>query len=131
LTRSRILKLFRGIGVVSGAVEKCFKRWSVPSSFFFSSPDTTILPDVRIVFFLIQGEGGRGPPGGPRGGPRGGPGGAGGARGGGLAQGASQGPPGVPRGGSPGGPRGGSPGGSSGGSKSDPNDDVKKIGPTC
>jgi hypothetical protein len=33
--------------------EKCFKRWSVPSSFFFMTPDTTILPDVRIVFFLL------------------------------------------------------------------------------
>jgi hypothetical protein len=39
------------------------------------SPDTTILPDVRIVYFLDHEVGGvRGVPGGPRG-PRGGPGG--------------------------------------------------------
>jgi hypothetical protein len=43
------------------------------------SPDTTILPDVRIVCFFDSGGGG---PGGSPGGPRGGPGGPGGVPGG-------------------------------------------------
>jgi hypothetical protein len=49
-----------------------FKIWSDPIRFFLSSPDTTILPDVRIVFFFDSGGGGPGGvPGGSPGGSRG------------------------------------------------------------
>jgi hypothetical protein len=77
------LKLFSGIGVVSGAVDKCFKKVVGSEQLFFIVARHYYLTGrPNRLFFGQGGRGGsRGVPGGAPGGPRGAPGGSGGSRG--------------------------------------------------
>jgi hypothetical protein len=128
-----------GRGVVSGAVEKCFKKVVGSEQLFcIVARHYYLTGRPNRLLFRFRGRGSGGVPGGPRG-PRGGsPGGVGGGGGcpgrrsgtGGLP-GTPGGPPrGVP-GGSPGGVPGGVAGGVPGVQKIDSKDDVKKIDLTC
>jgi hypothetical protein len=115
----RVRNNFRGIGVVFGEVDKCFKKVVGSEQLFFIVARHYYLTGrPNRLFFRFRGRGSGGVPGGPRG-PRGGsPGGVGGGGGCPGRRSGTGGLPGTPGGPPAGGPRGvpgGVPGGSRGG----------------
>jgi hypothetical protein len=120
MTRSGILKLFSGIGVVSGAVEKLFQKVVGSEQLFFFVARHYYLTGRPNRLFFDHGVGGSGGPGGPPGGVPGGVRGGRGCPGRRSGTGGLPGTPGGPPRGVPGGSPGGVPGGVLGGVKIDP-----------